>query len=76
MIYHPFGVLKLIWENISVSAFSRIVFIKTWCCQMMIYLNGEEVFRNGSFQASTTWKNYYSVLSRDEYELQMIDRQI
>ena len=43
MIYHPLSVLKLIWENISMSAFSRIVFIKTWSCQMMIYLVGEEV---------------------------------
>jgi hypothetical protein len=50
MIYHPLSVLKLIWENISMSAFSRIVFIKTWSCQMMIYLDGEEVTEMEAFR--------------------------
>ena len=50
MIYRQLAVLKLIWENISMSAFSRIVFIKTWSCQILIYLRGEEVTEMEAFK--------------------------
>ena len=50
MIYRALTVLKLIWENISMSAFSWIVFIKTWSCQILIYLGGEEVTEMEAFK--------------------------
>ena len=76
MIYRALSVLKLIWENISMSAFSRIVFIKTWSCQILIYLRGEEVTEIEAFKKIRKGKNYHFIQLEDKSDLGFIDRKI